>query len=61
MPVSDPVDALVTLARENAYAEVIDLLDAEIGKAKDRGDLTTAETIEVLRAKVKARGVVIEG
>lgn len=41
--------------RRDIFAEVLALLDSEIEKAKDRGDLTTAETIEVIRAKVKAK------
>ena len=42
-------------AKTQAYGDVLALLDSEIAKAKERGDLTTAETIEVLRAKVKAK------
>jgi len=53
--VSDPVDTLVFLARENAYAEVLALFDSEIDKSKERGDLATVDMIEVLRAKVKAK------
>jgi hypothetical protein len=41
--------------RAQAYDEVLELLDAEIAKFKERDDLMTAETIEVMRAKVKAR------
>lgn len=52
---SDPVDTLVFLARENAYAEVLALFDSEIDKSKERGDLATVDMIEVLRAKVKAK------
>lgn len=42
---------------EAAFGEVLELLDAEISKSRERGDLTTAETIEMLRAKVKARSL----
>lgn len=40
-----------------AYVEVLELLDKEITKAKDRGDFQTSETIEVVRAKVNAHGM----
>ncbi len=37
-----------------AYEQVLELLDKEIAKAKDCGDLQTAEVFELVRAKVKA-------
>lgn len=40
-----------------AYDDVLQLLDEELAKAKDRGDTHAAEVIEVLRAKVKARSI----
>lgn len=39
-----------------AYVEVLELLDTEIAKSKDRGDLPSAELLEILRAKISARG-----
>jgi thioesterase domain-containing protein len=42
------------LARAHAYEQVLELLDREIAKAKDNGDLDTAEVFELIRAKVKA-------
>lgn len=41
--------------RTAAYDEVLELLDVEIAKFKERGDLATAEIIEVMRAKVRAK------
>lgn len=46
---------IIEHAHVHAYSLVIDLLDAEVAKSKDRGDFATAETIEMLRAKVKAK------
>ena len=42
-------------SKAEAYKNVLGLLECEINKAKERGDLATAETVEVLRAKVKAK------
>lgn len=47
-------DALREKHRAEAYAEVVQLLDREIAKSKDNGDLDTAEVFELIRAKVKA-------
>lgn len=49
---------IVEGAHAHAYSEVLDLFDNEIMKSKDRGDFTSAETIEMLRAKVKAKVLV---
>lgn len=40
--------------KREAYEEVLALLDREIAKSKDNGDLQTAELFELIRAKVKA-------
>jgi hypothetical protein len=48
-------DAALGRGRTEGYNAVLELLDSEVAKFKERGDLTTAEIIEVMRAKVKAR------
>lgn len=42
-------------ARERAFDEVLELLGRDYERFKDCGDHTTAETIEVMRAKVRAK------
>lgn len=42
-------------ARARTIEEIVELLDREVQKMKDRGDLTSAEVVEVVRAKVKAK------
>jgi hypothetical protein len=46
---------LVRAGQRLAYDQVIILLDTEVTRFKDCGDFTTAEVIEILRAKVKAK------
>lgn len=51
---SDTAD-LVRVGQRLAFDQTIVLLDTEIARFKDCGDFTTAEVIEILRAKVKAK------
>lgn len=46
---------LIRTGQRLAYDQVLILLDTEIARFKDCGDFVTAEVIEVLRAKVKAK------
>lgn len=46
---------LVEDARFRAYDEVLDMLEKDNARFRDCGDLATAELIEVIRAKVRAK------
>lgn len=42
-------------ARDRAFDEVLEILDRDYERFKECGDHVTAETIEVMRAKVRAK------
>lgn len=47
-------DPKIAEGQRLAYEQVLEMLEKEIAKSKDNGDLQTAEVFELVRAKVKA-------
>lgn len=51
-----PHDEFPHVTRSAAFQEMLELIDAEIAKHKECGDLTSAECLEMLRAKIEDKG-----
>lgn len=56
-PDQQAYEGYIAAGRRAAYDDSIQLLDEEQAKAKERGDDVTAELIDILRAKLKARAL----